>query len=277
MNNWYNGKDSSNRVIAWFSGGIASMVACHLTLQKYDNVLIAYCDTGMEHPETFRFMEDFVSLTGVEVEIFDSPYFNTPEEVWRKYGAFSSGAGAPCSTHLKRRVRTNQIQNIEKDYCQVFGFDYCTREIARADNLLKNDAEINPKFPLIEKRITRQDLFLYAKQIGITPPSIYASFKNNNCIGAEDSPQGGCVKGGMGYWKHIQKVYPHKFEYMANLEHEISEKFNRPVTICRSSKKMPIFLKRYAGFSNIPEISEYGGRYKIETIECTSFCDTENK
>ncbi len=64
--NWYNGKTSTARVIAWMSGGIASMVACHLALRKYSNVHLAFCDTSLESPDTYRFLNDFERITNTQ-------------------------------------------------------------------------------------------------------------------------------------------------------------------------------------------------------------------
>ena len=47
-----------NRVIAWWSGGIASAVACKWALSAFKNVSIVFIDTKNEHPDTYRFLKD---------------------------------------------------------------------------------------------------------------------------------------------------------------------------------------------------------------------------
>jgi len=52
--------NKAGRVLGWVSGGVASAVACKLALEKYgDSVELVFCDTGIEHPDTYRFMDDF--------------------------------------------------------------------------------------------------------------------------------------------------------------------------------------------------------------------------
>lgn len=226
----------NNRVIAWWSGGVASALACILALKKYQNVHIAFCDTSSEHPDTYRFMKDWEKRTGATVHIYKSKKFKEPEEVWRHFNGLNFAPGAPCSSELKRAVRI-KIQDINNDYGQVFGFDYCKKEIRRSKKMIKNYPEINPIFPLIEHKISRERIFRVLKWIGLKPPVIYKHFLNNNCIGADDSPKGGCVQGGIGYWQKMKTIYPKKFEYMANIEQELTEIKGEPVTICKDQRK----------------------------------------
>ncbi len=277
--NWYNDRDESGRTIAWFSGGIASMVTCHLALERYYNIEIAFCDTGIEHPDTYRFMDDFERITGVEVKRYKSTKFSEPEDAWRRYLGLGFAGGAPCSMVLKKDVRMTQIEKLDTDYSQLFGFDFRKKEINRATNMVKNHAELNPKFPLIEKQLNRDDLFLYAKRIGISPPLTYRNFENNNCIGADDSPKGGCVQGGIGYWQKIKEVYPHKYDYMANIEHELSMTKGKPVAINkdqRKGQKKLLFLKHCPAFPDIQTIDVIKGRMPIAPMECNGFCPTED-
>ena len=216
--NWYNDKTEESRVLAWWSGGVASAIACKIALETYKNVFVAFCDTGIEHPDTYRFMADFEKALGVKVHKFKSDRFSEPEDVWFSNNYLNTAGGAPCSSRLKADVRIKQVQDLDNDYCQIFGFDYCSKEINRANNMSKNHPELNPKYPLIDNKITREGLFREISKLGIEPPITYKHFLNNNCIGAEDSEKGGCIQGGIGYWKKIKDLYPLKFERMARNE-----------------------------------------------------------
>ena len=273
--NWYNKQTRSGRVISWFSGGVASMVTCHLALEKYENVFLAFCDTKIEHPECYRLIDDFENKTGVKIHRFSSDRFSEPEEVWRKYKGLGFANGAPCSNVLKAEVRIKQIQDLDNDYSQLFGFDFDKKECRRAINMVKNHAEFNPKFPLIENEMTRDDLFSYCKKIGISPPIVYKTFKNNNCIGADESPKGGCVQGGIGYWQLIKEKYPHKYDYMAEIEHELSSMKGKPVTICKNQSKDNkelLYLKHNPEFPQIDTIDKIKGRRVIAPMDCYGFC-----
>lgn len=45
-------------VIAWFSCGATSAVACKMALSMYDDVRIVYIETGSGHPDNERFLKD---------------------------------------------------------------------------------------------------------------------------------------------------------------------------------------------------------------------------
>ncbi len=49
-----------SKVIAWWSGGITSAVACKLAIDFYgkDNVQVLFIDTKNEHEDTYRFLKD---------------------------------------------------------------------------------------------------------------------------------------------------------------------------------------------------------------------------
>jgi len=270
---------TEGRIIAWWSGGVASAVACKMALEKYgkDRVVLVFCDTGIEHPDTYRFMGDFERVLGVKIIKIKSDRFSEPEDVWRKYRGMNFAHGAPCSMSMKKEPRI-KYQELKTDFGQIFGFDYCKKEMRRADNMLNNNPDLNPIFPLIVEQITREDLFRIVADMGIERPSVYDHFLNNNCIGADDSPKGGCIQGGIGYWQKIQELYPHKFEYMANIEHEISSLKGEPVTICKDQRKgrkgNRLFLKPNPAYPEVLDISAIKGRRPITPFECNGFCST---
>ena len=309
--NWYNDMKPSGRVIGWWSGGVASAIACKIALEEYDNVHLAFCDTGIEHPDTYRFMDDFERVLGVKIHKYKSERFDEPEDVWRKYLGLNFANGAPCSTMLKREVRTKLVQDIENDYAQVFGFDYCDKEINRAKGMIKSYPEINPKFPLIEHKITREGLFREVSKLGIEAPVTYKLFLNNNCIGAEDSEKGGCVQGGVGYWQKLKRIYPKKYNYMAKIEHELTdlkleklkddliqankggdsikiqkaqEKLDefQPVTLLRDQRKSKgtyherLFLVHNPSYPEYETIDVIKGRQPVTPMECNGFCSLED-
>ncbi len=269
---------SDGRVIGWISGGVASAVACDLALQKYgDRVELAFCDTNWEHSDSYRFLEDLENYWNRPITRLKSHRFNNPEEIWRKYLGMNFAHGAPCSTVLKREVRI-KFQDEKTDFGQIFGFDYDKKEMKRANNMLLNHYEINPIFPLIVEKYDRARIFAKMAKMGIKEPEPYKHFLNNNCIGDFDSPIGGCVQGGCGYWQKIQKMFPKKFDYMANIEHEISVEKGEPVTICkdqRNGKKgNRLFLKHCEAFPEIETIDVIKGKQPVTMFECNGFCNT---
>ena len=46
------------RTVCWFSAGAASAVAAKLVLRDVPDAVVAYCETGSEHPDNERFLAD---------------------------------------------------------------------------------------------------------------------------------------------------------------------------------------------------------------------------
>lgn len=223
------------RYLVWYSCGIASAVAAHITLSEQDDVELAYCDTGSEHPDNPRFLSDCEQLFDKRITILKSEKYDDIWDVFDKTKYLVGVNGARCTTELKKIVRRN-YQSI--DDIQVFGYTY--DEIARADRLVKQNPEIDLYAPLIERKMTKRDCFDYFNQFGIKRPMMYdLGFNNNNCIG--------CVKGGMGYWNHVREKFPLIFEKMVETE----AKLGRSVIRVDSGRKdedgnrirEPLFLK----------------------------------
>jgi len=272
--NIYNDSTEEDRVIGWWSGGVASAVACKIALEKYPNVHLAFCDTNAEHPDTYRFMQDFEKELGVKIHTYRSEKFKNPEEVWFKYLGLNFAHGAPCSSELKRAVRI-KVQKTKTDHGQIFGFDYCKKEINRATNMQKNYPEINPLFPLIENEITRDGIFKELKKLNLTPPETYKDFLNNNCILI------GCVQAGIGHWGKFKSIYPDRYNYMAEVEHKLSAVKGRPVTIHKDQRKNRqgnrLFLKHNPDYPEIGTIDEIEGKWPVIPFECNGFCSTQQE
>ena len=265
------------RIIAWWSGGIASAVACKLALNEYSekfNVEIVFIDTKNEHDDTYRFLKDCESAYGQQIKTIYSDKWDSVEQVWRTRKSLNISMGATCSAEIKKRTRV-QYQDKENDFAQIFGFDDSKTEQKRARNMLKNYPEINPLFPLIDQKYSKQDCIAEIGRWGVTIPETYLNgFQNNNCF------KTGCVQGGIGYWQKIQREYPDKFSYMANIEREISADKGEPVTICKDQaggKKELLFLEPNPQFPEIGHIGLKKGREPESLMECNGFCSTDDQ
>lgn len=271
--NGYNEK-SNGRVLGWISGGVASAIACKLALEKYgDKVDLVFCDTNIENPDTYRFIDDLSKAFQKKIKRIESDKFKNPEEVWRKYNGLSFAHGAPCSMALKQDVRV-KYQDLNGDFGHIFGFG--TEEINRASKMIKNHPEINPIFPLLVNRFDKYRCFQELDFMGIENPITYNHFLNNNCMGDFESEIGGCVSGGIGYWQKIKTLFPKKYDYMANIEHELSIKNGKPITCCKDQRKEKegnrMFLKYCEAFPEIESIDVIKGKQPITIFECNGFC-----
>jgi len=270
---------AEGRVISWWSGGVASAIACKLALERWgDQVELVFCDTAIEHPDTFRFMDDYKRVMGVEITVIKSADYSQPEDVWRRFNGLNFANGAPCSTYLKKYPRI-KYQELSTDFCQIFGFDFCKREMIRATNMLVNNPDLNPVFPLLVEKYDRPKILSTLASLGIRPPISYKHFLNNNCIGADDSPIGGCVQGGIGYWQKMERLFPKKYEYMAAMEHELSAAKGKPVTVCKDQRNGKVgnrlFLRKSSQFPDVEDISDIKGRQPVTPFECNGFCSTD--
>lgn len=200
-------------IIAWFSCGATSAVACKIALRMCDDVRIIYINTGSHHPDNVRFKSDCEKWYGCEIEEYRSDKYNNVLEVLRK-GFINSPHGAACTLELKKKVRYRIEKEVKNWNGQVWGFDFCEREINRAIRFKEQNPATKPLFPLIENRITKEGALAMLHMVGIEVPTMYKlGYNNNNCIG--------CVKGGMGYWNKIRVDFPDKFEETAKIEREI--------------------------------------------------------
>jgi hypothetical protein len=265
------------RVIAWWSGGITSALACLWAVLTFKNVVIVWQDTGNEDEDTERFRKDCEKLYGQEIirlSRFDDVHY-TPkniEEIWFKYETLNNATGAICSTELKREVR-EAYQNLKTDYAQVFGFD--ANELKRHTNMRRNYPEINVISPLVDLRKSKADCVREFVKLGIELPRAYKyGFKNNNCL------KTGCVRGGIGYWKKYKAVFPDRFEAMAKREHDLTNRKGQPVTMIRDQtndrKGEPIFLQPHPNYPQLQSLDDKEGREPESIIECNGFCSTKD-
>src|SRR5262249_47471245 len=91
---------------------------------------------------------------------------------------------------------------------------YTDEERDRFDNFLDANPGRKVWCPLIERNLTHADCLAIVQDAGIELPLMYRlGFKNANCEG--------CCKGGEGYWNKIRKVFPHRFEQVADIQEMI--------------------------------------------------------
>lgn len=200
-------------IIAWFSCGATSAVATKLAIEWYDNVEVFYIDTGGEHPDNKRFLEDCQEWFGREIHVRKSHVYATPMDVFSKTRYLNGPSGARCTLELKRKVRWEIEDELKSWKSQVFGFD--NSEILRFNRFRQQYPKAKPIAPLISKDLDKPSCLAILQMAGIELPAMYRlGFHNNNCVG--------CVKGGKGYWSAIRKHFPQRFDQMARLEREIN-------------------------------------------------------
>lgn len=260
-----------NKVLGWWSGGVASALAVYYALQIFKNVEIIFIDTKNEHPDTYRFLNDCAKLYGQDIKIISNPKYNSIEEVWFMKKSLNVATGAICSTELKRNVR-EEYQNLKTDYAQIFGFDITERK--RHINMRNNYPDLNVISPLIDYNMTKSQVIATFKDFDVDLPIPYKlGYRNNNCF------QTGCVQGGIGYWQKIKREEPEKFKAMADREHALTNLKGQPVTMLKDrtegKKGDRLFLLPHPDYPNLKDISMMKGREPEPLLECTGFCKTK--
>jgi PP-loop superfamily ATP-utilizing enzyme len=270
-------------IIAWWSGGITSAVACKKAIDIYGvyRVRVIMIDTQNEHPDTYRFKSDCENWYGIDIEIITGigEKYGNIFDVWRKHKSLNTATGAICSTNLKRLVRekwekTNQYSH------QVFGFEFDKKEFNRALSMTMNHGtRVKAIYPLLMFGLDKKACLDIVSQEGIEVPEMYKlGFQNNNCFGT------GCVQGGIGYWQKMKRDFPDKFDVMADLEHELTDLKGEPITMLKDQsneakekikldpKSHLVFLKKHPNYPNNKCLDDMADRKVEPLFECNGMC-----
>lgn len=252
--------EQSGFTVGWWSAGITSAVACKYALEMYPNTKLYYIKIDSAHKDNERFKYECEDWYGVKIETLQSRYFKDQFDVIDKKGCVNTPEGAPCTLHLKKRVRWDfedvnslTLFNDKIILNQVWGFEYTKKEVNRAIRHGQQYPETKPLFPLIEKGLDKNTCAGILLSAGIKLPAMYVlGYTNNNCIG--------CVKGGQGYWNKIRIDFPGIFDKMAKLERKVGYS-------C---------LKKDDGSFFLDQLDPKAGRKsKIIMPSCGMICDVE--
>lgn len=263
------------KILAWWSGGITSAVACKIVIDQYgkDCVDVVFIDTMNEHPDTYRFLMDCERWYGTVIKSIKNPNYTDIREVWLKYLSLNVANGAICSSELKRATRIKYQKQNNYDH-QVFGFEFGKKEFNRAESMKLNYPDSKPIFPLLQMGMYKEDCIKFVQDADIEVPMTYRmGYNNNNCF------QTGCVQGGIGYWQQIKTQEPKKFYKMAVWEHLLTDLKGEPVTMLKDrgqGKNQKLFLVPHPDYPDINNISQKKGRPTEPLMECNGFCGLDD-
>jgi hypothetical protein len=198
---------AASRIVARVSCGAASFVAWKIAIERYgERVDAVNAFVSKEHADNRRFLADCERHLGRSVTVLrDTKYDANPVKVWIAKRFIASGAGAPCSKALKRDV----LDTYYPDAPMVLG--YTADEAHRLDRFLDAHADKHVIAPLIEDGLTKEDCFQVVADAGLVLPLPYLQgFDNSNCLD--------CPKGGLGYWKHIDRYYPDNYDEVIGVQ-----------------------------------------------------------
>lgn len=249
--------DSEQDIVARVSCGAASYVSWKMALARYgDRVDAVNALVTAEHEDNRRFLTDCENLLGRTVNVVqDTKYGADPLKVWFAKRFIASSKGAPCSKALK-----GDVLDAYRPEVTTIVLGYTADEAHRLDRFIDANASKTVIAPLIEEGITKEDCLRQVVADGLALPIPYLEgFDNSNCLK--------CPKGGLGYWKHIDRHYPENYESVAKLQDLLGEG-SWFLSDRRGGKRVRISLRM------LREIDEPRWRIQDEpSISCGGLCE----
>lgn len=134
-----------------FSGGKTS---AYMTIHEYrDGDLVIFCDTGREHPKTYKFINDFEAYENIPV--IRLKYEDGFRNLLNKTKQIPNNFKRFCTVELKIKTARRYLRSLKiKDYENLVGFRY--DEPLRVKRRKKMWKTVTDIFPLYDKKIDKQ-------------------------------------------------------------------------------------------------------------------------
>ncbi|WP_421565826.1 phosphoadenosine phosphosulfate reductase family protein [Ochrobactrum sp. EDr1-4] len=252
--------------IVSFSGGAASFVAAHLAVEKYgrENVLLVFCDTLIEDPDLYRFIEEGSRALGCELlRLADG---RDPWEVFRDVRYQGNTRTAHCTVELKGKTFARWLAaTYQPSECVLhFGFDWY--EEHRLKEARKNwDPYLCEALLGAPPYLSKAQVHQIIDDYDIELPRLYGmGFVHNNCGGF-------CVKAGQSHFANLLEKLPEVYTRHEKEQERLMEAVPtvRPfLRIVRNKVTHYLTLKQYR------EHLERGGEFDPSEIGgCGCFSD----
>jgi hypothetical protein len=152
-----------------FSGGKTS---AYMTITEYqEGDIVLFCDTGREHPKTYKFINDFEAHEGIQIIRLQYP--GGFEQLLKKERVIPNQWKRQCTKQLKVKTARRYLVSIGiKKYENLIGFR--ADEPERVSRHVDYWKTVVAKFPLYENGIDKQMVneFWKGKQYTLEIPSI---------------------------------------------------------------------------------------------------------
>tara|TARA_R110002110_G_scaffold73643_2_gene195384 strand:+ start:3591 stop:4361 length:771 start_codon:yes stop_codon:yes gene_type:complete len=254
-------------IIVAVSGGKASAWCADWALKNHSkkDVTLYFNDTGWEHPDLYRFLDDLEKY--LDHPILRDSDGRTPEEVFYDEKVLGNSRLPICS----RTLKADRMQKYFSDGdTLIFGIG--PEEQHRAKRIISTYLMVGEqtnkwakiRFPLVAEHVHQNDVTTFIEQSGIETPLLYRlGFKHNNCYG-------GCVRQGKKSWKRLYDTLPDIYAERERAEEELRDYIGKDVHFLADET-----LKSFRGKI---EREELGAAYykDVETsVECIGICSTE--
>lgn len=242
------------------SGGIGSYFTLKRVLEKENkaDVIAVFCDTLAEDGDLYRFLLDIEKK--LDIQIVRLCEGKTPFELaWEENFLYNSRV-ANCSKKLKSRPFKKWLkEHYQPDECVLYlGIDWT--ESHRKGAIERNYKPYTVKFPMCDKPlIDKPEMLQMLRNEGIEVPYLYKiGFNHNNC-------KGGCIKGGIGHWKHLLETDRRSFLEWENKEQAFRRKIGKDVSILKRNGKpytlydLRMSVEGYGVQLSMDELCDIGG------------------
>jgi 3'-phosphoadenosine 5'-phosphosulfate sulfotransferase (PAPS reductase)/FAD synthetase len=201
------------------SSGVPSAVAADITLKRFENVELVFCDTTIEDDDNYRFLSECVARWNVPLMTLKDG--RDPLAIAEDEHIIPNQYLATCTERLKFTLfRAYALEKKAQGYDVhiVLGMDWKDRnkKITRGKyagkcrpvpsviEYLKLGLKVY--YPLLAKKTFVIDPVETVKAWGIKPPQMYSmGYTHANCGGC-------CVKQGAGDWRRTLINFPERFE-----------------------------------------------------------------
>ena len=153
-----------------FSGGKTSALMTILLKPTEDDIVL-FCDTGREHPLTYKFIDDFEKNEGIKITriAYDGGY----DALVRKTKFLPNQQMRICTTELKIKTAKRYLRSIGiQKFESYIGFR--KDEERRVSGYKQYYKKVTPKFPLYDLGFKKEDVNQYwlTKSYTLNVPSI---------------------------------------------------------------------------------------------------------
>ncbi len=124
------------KILVAYSGGKDSQAALIWTVKesgfKKENIKAVFCDTGWEHPQTYKHIQNTTKQLGIELITLKSTKYNDFINLVKSKGRFPSAKARFCTEELKTKPMIDYILDQVNDHIIVIQGIRYDESIARS-------------------------------------------------------------------------------------------------------------------------------------------------